>query len=109
MLININSVQENQTLAKAVMHNNSVLLGKGIKIEKKHIDVLHRFGIKNIEVTDNDVVDYNDLSEDIKTKAKEYIFEKTNWEPESDFEKTIYQMAIEQAAINLMKNNSEGR
>ena len=110
MIKSINKVKFGDIVAKAVESSSGQLLfAKGTILEQKHIDILKKFNILEINIADEPEIKFEDIPEDVKDKAKEFYGAVMDWQPEHFLEKELYEIALFNKAKQIYvreKNNA---
>lgn len=94
-------------LSESVIKDGRTLIGKNKKIDQKLIDTLKKFEISEVEIHDTPLIDISEISDDIKERAKSLVDARLLTIPETAFEKEVYDLALDQAAIKLYKEENK--
>jgi hypothetical protein len=107
MKLDINNIKVGDQLSESVIKDGRTLIAKNKKLDQKLINLLKKFEISELEIHETPLVDISEISDDIKDKAKDYLDNRLLSKPETAFENEVYNLALDQAAIKLYKEENQ--
>lgn len=90
-------------IESALNSNGQVIIGKGVKLEQKHIDTMKRFGVKTIDVSEEAIVTELDLKPEHFESANQIVSKRLLWNFNHSVKNQIKELAIKHYAFVKLK------
>jgi hypothetical protein len=105
----LEELQSGMVLADPVLNRwGQILLNKGCKLTPRHISVLKTWGVARVAVGNiEEGSELPRIDQETLTRAQKKVEKRLLWEPRTDFEKEIIQLAVRHTALHTRKQWTE--
>jgi len=91
----IEEIEVGMVLSDALRSDSGqILMPEGLELTKKHIPLLNRWKIKGVNVISDDDINIDNVSDEKRDEAKDYLLTKMLWKPINNVEKDIFEMSL---------------
>lgn len=96
--VSIESLEHGMVLAEPIFNRfGQVLLGKGVLLSDRHLNVLKTWGIEKALIEGGEGNSAPVISEELRIRVQSQVNKRLSWEPTNPLEEEIIFLAVQQA------------